>query len=91
MKLKLTELEGKRQWVVALDDHELYELTCSQIAYRIWHQETSAESRKSIESRTVFLVEESRQPERAGTVEWIKDPFIRLILSEVNRLKIELP
>ncbi len=95
MQLKLTECGGVREWAVVFDDSELYEVLCNCIAFRTISQAAaikfSEEEMDKVKSITVTIVKKSKEPESKDKLKDIKDPFIKMILTECNRLEIDLP
>lgn len=91
MKLQIVETGGKRQWVSIMSDREMYEVLCTQIAWRMRVNEKCKDfDQEKIEGLTVLCVHQSRGGEATPHMEGIKDPFIQAVLSEINRLKIDL-
>src|ERR1035437_3060768 len=95
MQLKLNESSGAREWTVIFDDDELYEVLCNCIAWRTIDGGTivklSEEDMEKLKSITVTIVKRAKEPESKDKLEDIKDPFIKMILTECNRLEIDLP
>lgn len=87
MNLMIKEHAGKRQWLFALDDEEIYEVLCTQAAWKL-----ISSSGKSVEwvkeqiPHTIRTMREHTKEE----VERIQCPFIRLISTELQRLQIRL-
>jgi hypothetical protein len=95
MQLKLNESAGAREWTVVFDDSELYEVLCNCIAWRALDGKMTVklpkEDMEKLKSITVTIVKRAKEPESKESLEDIKDPFIKMILTECNRLEIDLP
>ena len=95
MQLKLNESAGAREWTVVFDDSELYEVLCNCIAWRAISNENVIKlpdvDMDKIKGITVTIVRRAKEPESKSSLEDIKDPFIKMILTECNRLEIDLP
>jgi hypothetical protein len=95
MQLKLNESAGAREWTVVFDDSELYEVLCNCIAFRTIDGKVaiklSEEDMEQVKVITVTIVKRAKEPESKDKLEQIKDQFIKMILTECNRLEIDLP
>lgn len=80
--------ETEHLWSFSLTDQEMYEVICNQIAWRIIS--TTKRDQEWVKDQTVQIVRECHQPGDTNPVEEVRDPFIRLVLSEVKRLGIPL-
>jgi hypothetical protein len=95
MQLKLNESAGAREWTVVFDDDELYDVLCNCIAFRTINGrmavKLSEEDMEKLKMMTILIVKKAKDPESKDKLEQIKDPFIKMILTECNRLEIDLP
>lgn len=95
MQLKLNESAGAREWTVSFDDSELYEVLCNCVAFRALDGGMSVklpkEDMEKLKIITLTIVNRAKDPESKDKLEYITDPFIKMILTECNRLEIELP
>jgi len=97
MELKVIEQTDGRRWVTSLNDGELYELLCTVCAWRALNGDASRlnlkpdpEMIRKVEIITLAIVD--RAPKATeDLIAGISDPFLRMVLGELRRLKIYLP
>lgn len=87
MNLLLRDKAGERRWEFSLTDTELYEVLCTQSAWKL--ASSSGKGIKWTRSQIPRLIATMRErtPQEIASIE---DPFIKLICSELQRLQIRL-
>ena len=94
MQLIVKEVAGKRQWIPVMNDDEMYEVLCNCMAWRACHNEKIGFPEKALDqirTAVVVIAKRARDEDETPNLEKIQDPFIRLVLTECNRLGIDLP
>ena|ERR1700690_2530754 len=96
MELKVIEQKEGRRWISSLSDQEMYELLCTACAWRVLNGnkmklKPDPELIADVEIITVALVDRSSKTDAKDKIEGIPDPFLRMVLGEINRLRIHLP
>lgn len=88
MNLAILNKGPKRQWHVLLDDDEIFDLLCNNIA---WHLALSMDKKASeVMASTVYAYRQALGEKSMEDIEAINNPFIRVVLSECKRLEIDL-
>lgn len=89
MQLKVSDRQGQNEYVVVLNGEELYEIICCQLYYLL--NDSGKVPKEKLDEAVVMCVLMSHTPEYAAKNHEISDPFVRMVLSECNRLGINLP
>ena len=87
MKMIINQVDGKREWNFSVSDYELYEILCTQIAWRtLWTSKKPVDWVVTQTISAIHTVDTRSEKDLAK----ISDPFIRAILTELKRLEIDL-
>lgn len=85
MQMIVRTIEKKRLWSFTIDEAQLYEILCNQIAWRVLKK--SGNPVDQVELQTVVLAQDShkRTDEELAT---INDAFVRAVFQERKRLNL---
>lgn len=87
MELIVTEKKAGPEWRFNLNSNEVYEILCSQMAWRtVFQTDWDKEKIQRSVVHTVDMANDRTMEELSQ----VSDPFIRLVLMEVKRLNIKL-
>jgi len=89
MDLLIDQLNGARRWHIIINDDELYEILCTQMAWRV--RVSSQKDDEYVERAVVLGIQHMIKHPQPDKIPQIKDPLIRAIISECARLNIDLP
>lgn len=86
MQMIVRTVKGKRLWSFTVDEKQLYDMVCTQIAWRVVKK--SGIDVKKVEKQTVQLaVHSHKRPEEE--IKTIVDFFVRAVIQERKRLNLD--
>lgn len=86
MQMIVRTVNGKRMWSFTVDEKRLYELLCTQIAWRVLKK--SGKDIKAVEKDTVVLAQ-SCHKRTDEELKLVTDAFIRAVFQERKRLNLK--